>query len=108
MGVLKVTKTNKFLSSIAKHQKEQSKEKFSGFLEDYLAILETDTTIAGLSHKRLYDAITTHGITRLEQSNPRCRRRFYISDSGDLFAYFAADQGSSEFKATNIGRFRQC
>ena len=49
MGVLKVTKTNKFLSSIAKHQKEQTKEKFSGFLQDYLEVLEADTTISGLS-----------------------------------------------------------
>jgi len=104
MGVLKVTKTNKFLSSIAKHQKEQSKEKFSGFLEDYLAILETDTTIAGLSHKRLYDAITTHGITRLEQSNPRCRRIFN-AEPVRTYDYFQDSFFGMEHSLSKIMRF---
>jgi serine protein kinase len=76
MGVLKVTKTNKFLSSITKHQKEQSKERFSGFLQEYLQVLEANTTISVLAHKRLYDSIIQHGITRLNTSNSRCRRIF--------------------------------
>ena len=69
-------KTTKFLSAVTKHQKKQSIEKFQGFLKDYLEILETDETTASLAHRRLYQTITRHGITRLDQSEARCRRIF--------------------------------
>jgi len=99
-----VTKTNKFLSSIAKHQKEQSKEKFNGFLEDYLEVLEANTPISGLAHKRLYDAITKHGITRLEQSNPRCRRIFN-AEPLRIYNYFQDSFFGMEHPLNKIMRF---
>ena len=69
-------KTNKFLSAVTKHQKEQTKERFEGFLKDYLEILELNLDIPALAHKRLYDAITKHGITRMRDDEPRCRKLF--------------------------------
>ena len=69
-------KTNKFLNAVAKHQEARSKERFNGFLKDYLEILELDDTISGLAHKRLYDSITKHGITRLQDDDVRCRKLF--------------------------------
>ena len=69
-------KTNKFLSAVTKHQKEQSKERFEGFLKDYLEILELNLDISALAHKRLYDAITKHGITRMQDDDKRCRKLF--------------------------------
>jgi serine protein kinase len=71
-----VKKTNKFLSAVTKHQKEQTKERFEGFLKDYLEILELNLDIPALAHKRLYDAITKHGITRMRDDEPRCRKLF--------------------------------
>tara|TARA_Y100000296_G_scaffold84500_1_gene117981 strand:+ start:1558 stop:3492 length:1935 start_codon:yes stop_codon:yes gene_type:complete len=71
-----VKKTSKFLSAVTKHQKEQSKEKFTGFLKDYLEILELNLDVSALAHKRLYDAITKHGITRMQDDDPRCRKLF--------------------------------
>ena len=69
-------KTSKFLSAVTKHQKEQSKEKFTGFLKDYLEILELNLDVSALAHKRLYDAITKHGITRMQDDEARCRKLF--------------------------------
>jgi len=71
-----VKKTSKFLSAVTKHQKEQSKEKFTGFLKDYLEILELNLDVSALAHKRLYDAITKHGITRMQDDEARCRKLF--------------------------------
>lgn len=99
-----MTKTNKFLSSIAKHQKEQAKEKFSGFLQDYLEVLEANTAISGLSHKRLYDAITKHGITRLDQSDPRCRRIFN-AETLRTYDYFQDSFFGMEHPLSKIMRF---
>ena len=61
---------------MTKHQKEQSKERFSGFLKDYLEILELNLDTSFLAHKRLYDSITKYGITRMRDDNPRCRKLF--------------------------------
>ena len=64
-------KTNIFLSAVTKPQKEHSKERFNGFLKDYLEILELNLDVSALAHKRLYDAITKHGITRMQDDDPR-------------------------------------
>jgi|TARA_R110000824_G_scaffold77088_1_gene195107 serine protein kinase len=76
VGVLKVKKTNIFLSAVTKHQKEHSKERFNGFLKDYLEILELNLDVSVLAHKRLYDIITKHGITRMQDDDMRCRKLF--------------------------------
>tara|TARA_R100001510_G_C7653922_1_gene212431 strand:+ start:47 stop:1987 length:1941 start_codon:yes stop_codon:yes gene_type:complete len=69
-------KSDRFLKLIGKHNEKKKKEKFSGSFEDYLRILENDTTITKLAHKRLYDSIVESGITKLSQTDERCNKLF--------------------------------
>jgi len=103
-GSFKVKKTTKFLSAVTKHQKEQSIEKFHGFLKDYLEILETDETTASLAHRRLYQTITQHGITRLDQSEARCRRIFN-AESLRTYDYFQTSFFGMEPALNKVMRF---
>jgi predicted Ser/Thr protein kinase len=67
----KINKSDKFLKLINKHKEAKKVEKFDGTLTEYLKILEEDTSPTKLAHKRLYDAITGHGITRMKKSDER-------------------------------------
>ena len=59
-----MTTTNKFFKSVKAHRESKKIEKFAGTLQEYLALLEADPSIANLSHKRLYNQILTHGLVR--------------------------------------------
>ena len=71
-----MTTTNKFLSSIKRHQETKKDKTFEGYLKDYLELLEADPAIANLAHRRLYDQIVPNGITHLDESNNRCKKIF--------------------------------
>jgi serine protein kinase len=99
-----VKKTNKFLSSVAKHQQRQSKEKFEGFLKDYLEILELNPDVSSLAHKRLYDAITHQGITRMDTSVSRCRKLFG-AEALRTYDYFQSSFFGMEGALNKVMRF---
>jgi len=71
-----VSSTNKFLKNIKKHQESKKVEKFRGYLEDYLRLIEKNKDITILAHKRLYNQIISHGITTLDETNDRCHKLF--------------------------------
>ena len=50
-------------------------------------ILEKDKDVAKLAHRRLYDALTSHGITRMDEADPRCAKLFG-GDSLRTYDYF--------------------
>lgn len=72
----KNNKSSKFLKLVGEHQEQKKKEKFRGTLADYLQLLEKDSSIPKLAHKRLFDAITAHGITKMQTSQERCNKLF--------------------------------
>ena len=72
----KNTKSNKFLTLVGKHQGRKKVEKFHGNLADYLHLIEKDKGITKLAHKRLFDVISAHGITKMTQSTHRCNKLF--------------------------------
>ena len=72
----KINKSDKFLKLVTKHKETKKVKKFDGTLEGYLNILEKDTSPTLLAHKRLYDAIANHGITRMSKSDERCSKIF--------------------------------
>jgi serine protein kinase len=69
-------KSDKFLKLVGKHQEQKKKPKFHGMLADYLQVLEKDSSVSHLAHKRLYEIITSHGITKMSQSEERCNKLF--------------------------------
>ena len=96
--------TTKFLQSIKKHQKNKKIEKFEGFLEDYLQILEKDKEIAALSHKRLKQKILSYGIRTLDESDERCNKLFDGS-SVKIYDYFSPDFFGMERPLEKVMRF---
>ncbi len=72
----KVNKSDKFLKIIGKHQKSKKEEKFHGTLKDYLDVLESNPSVAQLAHRRLYEVLTSHGITKMNTKDERCNKLF--------------------------------
>jgi serine protein kinase len=108
MGVLKNmpkdNKSDKFLKLVGKHKENKKAEKFQGSLEEYLRILEEDPSITKLAHKRLYDAIEAHGITRMPKSDERCSKLFG-GDELRTYDYFQSKFFGMERSLAKIMRF---
>ena len=99
-----MTTTNKFLSSIKKHQETKKDKTFEGYLKDYLELLEADPAIANLAHRRLYDQIVSNGITHLDESNNRCKKIF-DGDDVKIFDYFSSQFFGMERPLEKVMRF---
>jgi serine protein kinase len=74
--VTKITKSDKFLKLVGKHRDIKKDSKFKGTLSEYLKVIEDDKSIAQLAHKRLYEVLASHGITRMSTSESRCNKLF--------------------------------
>ncbi len=99
-----MTTTNKFLEQIKKHQESKKEEKFSGTLEEYLRLLEDESTIASLAHKRLYDEILSNGITTLDESDHRCNKIF-DGEKVKVYNYFSSQFFGMERPLEKVMRF---
>ena len=99
-----MTTTNKFLRSVKSHQESKKTEKFSGFLEDYLQLLEKDPNIAVLAHKRLYQQILGEGITMLDETNDRCNKLFN-GEPVKVYNYFSSQFFGMERPLEKVMRF---
>ena len=100
----KDNKSDKFLKLVGKHKENKKAEKFQGSLEEYLRILEEDPSITKLAHKRLYDAIEAHGITRMPKSDERCSKLFG-GDELRTYDYFQSKFFGMERSLAKIMRF---
>ena len=80
--------TNKFLKNIKEHQENKKIEKFCGYLEDYLRLIEKNKDITILAHKRLYNQIISYGITPLDETDERCHKLFN-SERLKVYDYFS-------------------
>ena len=97
-------KSDKFLKLVNKHQETKKKEKFSGTLQDYLTLVEKDKDLVKLAHKRLYDAITEKGVTKLSQSDERCNKLF-SGEELKTYDYFQSKFFGMERSLAKIMRF---
>ena len=79
-------------------------EKFEGTLAEYIEILEKDTSPTKLAHKRLYDAIANHGITRMDKADPRCSKIFG-GEELRTYDYFQSKFFGMERSLAKIMRF---
>ena len=96
--------TKRFLQSIIKHQESKKIEKFAGFLEDYLKLIEVDNGIPLLAHKRLYNQIVSQGITTLDDSDERCNKLF-DGESVKIYDYFSNHFFGMERSLEKVMRF---
>lgn len=96
--------TNKFLEDVQKHRASKVDKTFSGCLEDYLNLIEKDSSIPVLAHKRLYEQIMTHGVTTLDETDPRCNKLF-DGESVKIYDYFSAHFFGMERPLEKVMRF---
>jgi len=89
---------------MTKHQNASPRNKFKGSLKDYLEILELNSDISSLAHKRLYDAITSYGITRMREDERRCRKLFN-ADTIKTYDYFQGSFFGMERPLNKVMRF---
>ena len=98
------SKTNKFLKIAEEHKKSSKTEKFRGTFSEFLEMLENDLSISVLAHKRLYDTITKHGITRMSEEDARCSNLFN-GDEIKTYDYFQSKFFGMERSLMEIMRY---
>ena len=97
-------KSNKFLKLVKKHKEEKKSPKFHGDLSDYLKVLEKDSQVPILAHKRLYDVISKEGITKMKTSDHRCNKLFG-GEEIKTYDYFQSKFFGMERSLAKIMRF---
>ena len=78
---------SKFLDLINKQRSEKKEEKFEGTFLEYLEKLQENPDIAKPAHKRLYDAIKTHGVATMDNEDPR-KKKIFNDDNIKIYDYF--------------------
>jgi serine protein kinase len=100
----KENKANKFLKLVGKHKDRIKDPKFEGTLQDYLAIIEKDPLVVQLAHKRLYNAISAKGITKMTTADSRCNKLFG-GEEIKTYDYFQSKFFGMERSLAKIMRF---
>ena len=100
----KSTKSDKFLKLIEKHKSKKKTEKFSGSMEEYLKIVEKDSSVANLAHKKLYDVLVNEGVTKMSTSDNRCNKLFN-GEEIRTYDYFQSKFFGMERSLAKIMRF---
>ena len=96
---------NKNYLEIIKSQRAQKKtEKFKGTFLEYLSLVENNPEIADHAHKRLYDAITSHGTGTMEDSDPR-KHKLFGGDNVRTYDYFQNEFFGMESVIAKLMRF---
>jgi len=96
--------TSKFLKDVQKHKDAKKSELFRGCLEEYLKLIEVNSSIPDLAHKRLYHQIISYGITTLDDSHDRCHKLF-DGESVKVYDYFSNEFFGMERPLEKIMRF---
>jgi len=97
-------KTDKFLDLAEKKSSEKKIKKFDGTLAEYLNIVENDKDVTVLSHRRLYDAIVSQGITRMSKEDARCANLFN-GETIRTYDYFQSNFFGMERSLAKIMRY---
>ena len=100
----KIDKSKEFLKLVKDHLGKKKVKKFSGTLGDYFKLLEEDTGITKLAHKRLFDSIASKGVTKLSKSNERCNKLFG-GEELKTYDYFQTKFFGMERSLAKIMRF---
>ena len=97
-------KSDKFLKLVNKHRDKKKEPKFEGTLSDYLAIIEKDSGVAKLAHKRLFDTIVGHGVNKMDPTEERTNKLF-SGEEVRVYDYFQKKFFGMERALAKIMRF---
>jgi len=93
-----------FLSIIEKQRKTKADKRFSGSFLDYLGLVKDNPEIVQLAHRRLYDAVVSYGVDRMDPSDPRCRTLFE-GNKIPVYSYYSSHFFGMENAIAKIMRF---
>ena len=96
-------KTN-FLELIEEQRQVSKREKFKGTFLEYLELVQENPDIAKLSHKRLCDAIESHGISEMSDEDSR-KHKLFEGNNVKLFDYFQDEFFGMEKVISKVMRF---
>ena len=97
-------KSDKFLKLINKHREQKKVPKFEGTLTDYLKIIEKNSDVARLAHRRLYDSIVAHGVNKMNTKDGRTNSLF-SGEEVRVYDYFQKKFFGMERSLAKIMRF---
>jgi len=80
-------KESKFLDLILDQRDKKEDKKFEGTFLRYLERVSKNPDISQTSHKRLYQILVDHGVSTLDDSNPR-KNKLFDSDNVKIYDYF--------------------
>jgi len=93
-----------FLSIINEQRSKRKRKKFSGTFLEYLDLVKKDPTISQTAHKRLCTVIESHGVNRMEDSDPRCKKIF-DGENVRTYDYFRDEFFGMENVISRVMRF---
>jgi serine protein kinase len=96
-------KTN-FLELIEGQRQTSKREKFNGTFLEYLELVQENPDIAKLAHKRLCDAIESHGISEMGDEDSR-KHKLFEGNNVKLFDYFQGEFFGMEKVISKVMRF---
>jgi serine protein kinase len=100
-----MTATKKKLLDLIKSQRDVKKEKkFEGTVLDYMEHVKDNPDTVKTSHKRLCDAIESHGVKVMPDSDPR-KSRIFDGENIKLYDYFEGEFFGAERTVAKIMRF---
>ena len=79
---------DELLKEISKQRESNSKKlKFEGNFLDYVELVKENPEITKTAHKRLYEAISDHGMEKMPDSDPR-KKKIFDNDNVKVYNYF--------------------
>ena len=93
-----------FLDIITKQRSEKKREKFEGTFLDYLNLVQENSSIIKLSHKRLYETILGSGVKTLDIDNDEYRDIFN-GDKIRVYDYFSKEFFGMEAVINKLMRY---
>lgn len=99
-----MTKDSKFLKLIKEQRKKKKRKKFEGTFLEYLELVKENPSIAQTAHKRLCDALESHGVSVMDDSDPR-KKRLFDNENLKLYDYFQTEFFGAERVVAKIMRF---
>ena len=97
-------KSDKFLKLVNKHREQKKVPKFEGTLADYLKIIEKNSDVTRLAHRRLYDSIVAHGVNKMDSKQDRTNSLF-SGEEVRVYDYFQKKFFGMERSLAKIMRF---
>ena len=97
-------KSDKFLKLVNKHREQKKAPKFEGTLADYLKIIEKNSDVTRLAHRRLYDSIVAHGVSKMDTKQDRTNSLF-SGEEVRVYDYFQKKFFGMERSLAKIMRF---